>query len=166
MPPLRQQIGRVLFTSNLPTIEAALQRDIGRRLRMCAIEVRNEWLLQLTGERHGRLYLLPTRAGATARRARSKNRPESGPGSRGGHTYRASAPGEPPASRFGRLRQSISYEVEMNQSEGVAYIGSQVKYSIYLELGTRNMAPRPSLFPAYMNAIPEIKRILQEPMVL
>lgn len=59
----------------------------------------------------------------------------------------ASAPGEPPASDTGRLLSSIHHKI-LVENTVFARIGSDVQYAIYLELGTRHMAPRPFLRPA------------------
>lgn len=62
--------------------------------------------------------------------------------------HRASAPGEPPAVDTGLLRASIRHEMVIEGGDIVGYVGSDVRYSLYLSLGTRRMAPRPFLPPA------------------
>ena len=59
----------------------------------------------------------------------------------------------------GRLRNSITHDVEM--SEQAAYIGSNVEYAAYVELGTSKMAPRPYLRPAAENHSSEYKSIVE-----
>jgi hypothetical protein len=55
-----------------------------------------------------------------------------------------SAPGEPPYKQTGRLRASVTYEVDESTLEARA--GTNVEYGRYLELGTkRGIAPRPWL---------------------
>lgn len=55
-----------------------------------------------------------------------------------------SAPGEPPRKQTGRLRASVTYEVD--EAGMNARVGTNVKYGRYLELGTkRGIAPRPWL---------------------
>jgi len=55
-----------------------------------------------------------------------------------------SAPGEPPRKQTGRLRASVTYEVDEAAIE--AQVGTNVEYGKYLELGTkRGLAPRPWL---------------------
>lgn len=62
--------------------------------------------------------------------------------------HQASAPGEPPAVDTGLLRASVRHEL-VEEDEGLAvYVGSDLKISEYLSLGTRRMAPRPFLEPA------------------
>jgi len=57
----------------------------------------------------------------------------------------ASAPGDPPAVDSGRLRQSI---VALKVDQFRWRVGTNVEYALYLEFGTRRMAPRPFLRPA------------------
>lgn len=55
-----------------------------------------------------------------------------------------SAPGEPPFKQTGRLRASVTHEVD--ERELKARIGTNVEYGKYLELGTnRWLKPRPWL---------------------
>lgn len=63
----------------------------------------------------------------------------------------ASAPGHAPAVDMGRLRSSITHEIGKDSTSLVARVGTDVKYSIYLEYGTRRMQPRPFLRPALDN---------------
>lgn len=60
----------------------------------------------------------------------------------GGRTYRASAPGEFPANKYGKL--SKSYQVVLDGSHAVD-IGTNVPYSRYLRQGTWKMSKRPFL---------------------
>lgn len=67
-------------------------------------------------------------------------------GGRGsGHV--ASAPGEPPASDTGALLNSLYHSILVEETV-FARVGSDKQYAIWLELGTRYMAPRPFLRPA------------------
>lgn len=52
----------------------------------------------------------------------------------------------------GRLRSSVEYEVGRDSRGLVARIGTDVTYAVYLEFGTRRMAPRPFLRPALQAA--------------
>jgi phage gpG-like protein len=55
-----------------------------------------------------------------------------------------SQPGEPPRKQTGRLRASVTYEVDEATLSG--RVGTNVDYGRYLELGTkRGIAPRPWL---------------------
>lgn len=73
--------------------------------------------------------------------------------------HQASAPGEAPANLTGNLKASLgfdvrgSYEMEFgSRSEapkaGVSPKQAVAKYSVYLELGTSKIAPRPYLKPS------------------
>lgn len=62
-------------------------------------------------------------------------------------THRASAPGEPPSSDSGRLMTAVTHRLvpgEVISGEVIA----NVEYALWLEEGTRYMAPRPFLKPA------------------
>lgn len=66
---------------------------------------------------------------------------------RSGPPHRASAAGEPPASDTGFLLNSITHQMGVDEKV-YATVGSSLKYAIWLELGTKYMAPRPFLRPA------------------
>lgn len=48
----------------------------------------------------------------------------------------------------GRLRASIQQEVGRDERGIVGRVGTNVKYAVHLEYGTRRMTPRPFLRPA------------------
>lgn len=58
----------------------------------------------------------------------------------------------------GRLRGSISH----THDDSAAYVGTNVEYAPYVELGTHKMAARPFLKNAMTNYIDEYKNILEE----
>lgn len=62
--------------------------------------------------------------------------------------------------RTGRLRNSLSHAVQMN--EQAVYIGSNVEYAGYVELGTSRMKPRPYLKPAVVNYMSEYKTLAEQ----
>jgi HK97 gp10 family phage protein len=62
-------------------------------------------------------------------------------------THQASAPGQPPASDIGNLASHITYSTSRRGLEG--RVGTNVVYGKFLEFGTKNMAARPWLWPAY-----------------
>lgn len=64
--------------------------------------------------------------------------------------------------RTGRLRNSISYGVDTD--EPAVYIGSNVEYAPYVELGTSKMRARPYLKPAVENYAGEYKDLLEQAM--
>lgn len=63
-----------------------------------------------------------------------------------------SRPGNPPKTDTGRLVNSIY----VNREDNVVEVGSNVKYATYLEFGTRFMAARPFLGPAFRKARKDI----------
>lgn len=67
---------------------------------------------------------------------------------RGNVTHTASAPGDPPATDRGRLAAATTHELGRDAQGLHARIGSNYPVQLYLELGTRRMAPRPHLRPA------------------
>ena len=58
----------------------------------------------------------------------------------------------------GRLRNSIAHK----EDDEAVYLGTNVEYAPYVELGTSRMAPRPYLRPAAENHTEEYKRIVKE----
>lgn len=118
-------------------IDAALHDAIGRDLERRAYEVEStaKRLVRMQGtgriyttrffRKHGKLY-------AYGRRT----------------PHQASAPGMPPASDTGRLLNSIHHVLGEDGEGQYAHIGSDLDYSLWLELGTRYMAPRPFLRPS------------------
>jgi len=67
----------------------------------------------------------------------------------GGGTYRASAPGEPPAIRTRYLRDSVTEPRVQEVSPGVVgQIEITAPYAEGLEEGTKRVAPRPFVIPA------------------
>jgi phage gpG-like protein len=69
-----------------------------------------------------------------------------------------SQPGEFPRKQTGRLRATITYEVDTDLM--VARVGTNLKYGKFLELGTRRMAPRPYLRKTLMAEQATIARLL------
>lgn len=59
----------------------------------------------------------------------------------------------------GRLRNSITNEVEMK--EKAVYIGTNVEYAPYVELGARGRKPKPYLRPAATEHTDVYQRILE-----
>lgn len=58
----------------------------------------------------------------------------------------------------GRLRSSITHAVDAD----TAYIGTNVEYATYVEMGTKYMDARPFLKPAIENHIDEYKQMVEE----
>ena len=62
----------------------------------------------------------------------------------------------------GNLRNSITHEVA--QSEKAVYIGTNVEYAAYVELGTTRTKAKPYLKPAATEHSTVYKRIIEEEM--
>ena len=77
-------------------------------------------------------------------------------GSRKRHGLDPSRPGEPPKKLSGALRIGVLQEKELLVPE--ARVGTNVPYGKWLEMGTRNIAPRPWLSAALRNKAAEIMR--------
>lgn len=60
--------------------------------------------------------------------------------------------------RTGRLKNSITHAVVENS----AYIGTNLEYAPYVELGTYRMKPRPFLKNAIINHQDDYKRIVED----
>lgn len=60
----------------------------------------------------------------------------------------------------GRLRNSITNVVELG--ENAVYIGTNVEYAAYVELGTSRMGARPYLRPAAENHSTEYRTIAEQ----
>lgn len=66
----------------------------------------------------------------------------------GGSPHTPSRPGEPPHVDTGRLRASITHEIDRSFFNIIGRVGTNVDYGRDLELGTSKMLPRPWLRPA------------------
>ncbi len=135
---------RFQFHDNSRQTISALEDAQEARLR----EATMEWHAgvvedMLTGTRSGRAYRIP---GST-------------------RTYRASRPGEAPATVTGRLRSSYQFRVREEGGKKIGEVGSPLDYALYLEKGTRRMAPRPHLVPAFYKRENAIKDALQREWV-
>lgn len=76
----------------------------------------------------------------------------------GGKGHTASRPGMPPHVDTGRLRASITHEVETRLLNIIGRVGTNVKYGRWLELGTSRMAARPWLRPALRRTMAMARR--------
>ena len=70
------------------------------------------------------------------------------------------APHSPHYVRTGNLRNSITNDY--SPSEQLAYVGSTIEYSPYVEYGTRHMPTRPFLRNACQNYADEYKKIISD----
>ena len=127
-----------------------VQNEVSHRTYRASNELRNSALYVLRGSRGGRTYKIPNT----------------------GATYRASAPGQPPAVRTGAFRLSWGTHVHVEKSgvhfKAVASIESRERAGGYLlgellENGTSKMAPRPYKQKVKDKAMPKIKQIYSAP---
>lgn len=138
-------IGKVVQT----TLKG-VQQEVSSRTYRAANELRNSALYILRGSRGGRIYKVPNT----------------------GVTYKASAPGQPPAVRTGAFRLSWGTHVHVEKVgvhfKAVASIESHERAGGYLlgellENGTSKMAPRPYKQKIKDKALPKIKQIYSAP---
>ena len=61
----------------------------------------------------------------------------------------------------GRLRNSITHTTR-SEPGPVAYVGTNVEYAPYVELGTKRTKAQPYLKPAIANHVDEYKQIIQD----
>ncbi len=74
------------------------------------------------------------------------------------HGLDPSAPGEEPKKVTGFLQRSIAHA--MSEDKQKAFVGSNLDYALYLELGTVKMAPRPFLRSVLLQEQETIARII------
>lgn len=123
-----------------------IDRQVLSRVVRVTKALKNSAIEVLRGTRSGKVYKRPGTLNAT---------------------YRASAPGEPPAVRTGSLKDHWNPFTAIESSGAgstiLAGIESPEKYAGYLENGTSRMAPRPYVDRIKEDAKPEIERIFSEP---
>ena len=128
------------------TVQSVNQQVLSRATR-AVNAMRNAELDVLKGQRSGKVYKKP-----------------------GGGTYRASAPGEPPARRTGNLRLHWNGNVEAGTSSGqgisvkLQLESMETKYNDYMEHGTPGgmIAPRPYVDRITEKATPDVVAIYSE----
>lgn len=123
----------------------SLDGPVARELEKAALRVEAAQKLLLSTHGTGRVYTTTFWTDSRGRLRRGRDRVP----------HQASAPGEPPATDTGRLRATVSHVVARDAEGLFAEVGSGanpalpgVEYAVYLERGTRHMAPRPWLLPS------------------
>lgn len=69
-----------------------------------------------------------------------------------------SAPGEAPKKLVGFLQRSIAHAMSADRQQ--AFVGTNLEYGLFLEIGTSKMAARPYLRPTLDKLKDEITRII------
>jgi|SRR5690625_3859441 len=133
----RKQPMSVKVVSHADVLLGVVDKALKRKVSAMGHTVRDKLLTEvLVGERGGRWYQVP----GTKR------------------MYRASSPGEPPASRTGDLRRSYKVGPVEGQSPHFSVkVGSELPYARYLETNLN----RKHLEPAVKLAEPELLQIVQ-----
>ncbi|HHV79089.1 MAG TPA: hypothetical protein GXX40_05685 [Firmicutes bacterium] len=172
----------ITFKSNLKAVEAVLDRAAWERMERACQHLVNETKKAMTGPKSGRWYIKPgiktiaervatLRTAKIARKEKKLGRPlteqektqitaKLTPAQLQARKYRASAPGETPALRTGRLFNSIDYYVIGTGLNLRGIVGSPLEYAPYLEFGTSKMERRPFLRPTYERERENVKDIL------
>ena len=78
--------------------------------------------------------------------------------------YQASAPGEPPARRFGKLLQSIRIILEQDDEFTYGFVGTDLIYAPPLETGTEDgrLQARPFFEKGYENSKEQAIAVLEQ----
>lgn len=76
--------------------------------------------------------------------------------------HQASAPGEPPANLTGHLVASFKKVQSTTGSVVSVRVTNTAKYAMFLEFGTRKMAARPFMRPAYTNVKDQMLRLIEQ----
>lgn len=81
-----------------------------------------------------------------------------GPGGRHYKNEEVSAPGENPHKMIGNLQRSVAHAMEPDKK--TAYVGSNLDYALFLEVGTSKMAARPFFLPTLKAEADTISKII------
>lgn len=139
-----------LIGKTISTTLKGVQKEVSQRAYRASNELRTASLYILCGQRSGRTYRVPN-----TRR-----------------TYRASAPGEPPAVRTGAFRLSWGTHVHVEKHGSHFRAASSIEsreraggrlLGEMLENGTGKMVPRPYKQAVIDRALPKIKAIYKKP---
>jgi len=141
----------VKFISHRTEAVASIRDAAARRMEAACIEVKNTTKETLSGQRHGKVYKVPT----TGRGRIGEGRSIAGTGVR----YTASAPGEAPAIRLGGLRASVDYTVSGSGTRLTGDVGTPLKYGAPLEYGSLHISPRPWLKKSFEKSVGRILEI-------
>lgn len=145
-----------------------IQQKAEQRGYEAANVLTNEVKKVLSGQRSGRTYKVNKTGGKPKKSTRKSKKRKS---KKGGIVYTASAPGEPPALRFGTLQKSFkkrTYGDKIGSNLVVhAITESDLQVNGYLlgdllENGTKRIAPRPFKQKTIEAALPKVIQIFQK----
>lgn len=145
-----------------------IQQKAEQRGYEAANVLTNEVKKVLSGQRSGRTYKVNKTGGKPKKSTRKSKKRKS---KKGGIVYTASAPGEPPALRFGTLQKSFkkrTYGDKIGSNLVVhAITESDLQVNGYLlgdllENGTKRIAPRPFKQKTIDAALPKVIQIFQK----
>ncbi len=145
----------------------SIKRQMASRCSRSANALRNAALDVLKGTRSGRVYKIPGTHGKRRSKATKALTEEYGHKLKGGQLYRASAPGEPPASRLDKFRPSWQPTTICDGTSFISRIETNMNVNGHnlgaiLEYGTSKMAPRPHHDRIREKALPKIREIYSE----
>lgn len=164
----KQVIQEITATVN-KTIEEIEQKARQRGYEAANV-LTNEVKKVLSGQRSGRIYRV-NKTGGKPKKSTGKSKKRKRKSKRGGIVYTASAPGEPPALRFGTLQKSFkrrTYGDKIGSNLVVhAITESDLQVNGYLlgdllENGTKRIAPRPFVQKTIDAALPKVTEIFQK----
>lgn len=142
-----------------------IQQKAEQRGYQAANVLTNEVKKVLSGQRSGRTYKVNKTGGKPKKSTRKSKKRKS---KKGGIVYTASAPGEPPALRFGILQKSFKRRTYGDKIGGNlvvhAITESDLQVNGYLlgdllENGTKRIAPRPFKQKTIDAALPKVIQI-------
>lgn len=123
-------------------VDANLNRKIARALNVYSEALRSEVYDTLERSKVGRGVFWP------------------------GNRVPSSVPGDAPARQTGRLQESIAVTKRATPTELAAQVGprprafqGQPPYPVFLEFGTRKMAPRPFMRPSINQLLRKVRNI-------
>lgn len=160
-----QQAKREFEVTVNKTIEEIEQKAKQRGFQAANV-LTNEVKKVLSGQRSGRTYRVNKTGGKpkkSTRKSKRKRKPK-----KSGVVYTASAPGEPPAVRFGTLKKSFKRRTygEQNGNGLTVHVITESDLQVngyllgeLLENGTKKMAPRPFKQKTIEAALPKIRQI-------
>ena len=72
-----------------------------------------------------------------------------------------SRPGEPPHKITGNLQRHVQYQLDRPKLAAQVGLAVGARYGLWLELGTRRMAPRPWLIVTLKKVLPQLQQLVR-----